>query len=248
MTALVVLRNGIPKMMGGSHSSPMSMTRKSWGHSVSVFHPGGHTNEWNLYACSPFQRRPYVQQGRKRHKDLSWFEQEKALRPAGEESLYYLAPKCLYRGEYRHGMNWDGVRLLYYVCLVLCRVSCICSWTSPFIVPRRDPEYMYRRQSRGRLRYGALTYSRPPYRHGIEPSCLVTLMMIKRACWHLLTPLEYWVVIPTMALECTMVFIRTQIIRKRTDTVIAFTRLKVLSYPQGNRRTDLRSNLTKIDR
>ena len=45
-----------------------------------------------------------------------------------------------------------------------------------------------------------------------------------------------------------MVFIRTKIIRKRTDTVIAFTQLKVLSYPQGNGSTDLRSNLTKIDR
>jgi len=43
------------------------------------------------------KRRPYVQQG---------------------ECLYYLAPKCLYRGEYRCGMNGDGVRLLYYVCLV----------------------------------------------------------------------------------------------------------------------------------
>ena len=41
----------------------------------------------------------------KRHKDLSWFGQEKALRPVGEESLYYFAPKCLYRGEYKRGME-----------------------------------------------------------------------------------------------------------------------------------------------
>jgi hypothetical protein len=27
--------------------------------------------------------------------DLSYFEQEKALHPSGEEGLYYLAPKCL---------------------------------------------------------------------------------------------------------------------------------------------------------
>jgi hypothetical protein len=40
------------------------------------------------------KRRPYVQCG---------------------ECLYYLAPKCLYRAEYKRGMNGDGVRLLYYV-------------------------------------------------------------------------------------------------------------------------------------
>jgi len=40
---------------------------------------------------------------------------------------------------------------------------------------------MYRRQSRGRKRYGALTYSRPPYRRGLKQSCLGTLMMITRA-------------------------------------------------------------------
>jgi len=34
---------------------------------------------------------------------------------SGGEFLYYLAPKCLYRGEYSCGMNGDGVRLLYYV-------------------------------------------------------------------------------------------------------------------------------------
>jgi len=50
----------------------------------------------------------------KTHKDLSWFGQEKALRPAGEESLYYLAPKCLYRGEYRR----SKVALLRMSCVV----------------------------------------------------------------------------------------------------------------------------------
>jgi len=43
---------------------------------------------------------PFSDGDAKRHKDLSWFGQE-ALRPGGEESLYYLAPKCLYRGEYK---------------------------------------------------------------------------------------------------------------------------------------------------
>jgi len=36
-----------------------------------------------------------------RHKDLSGFGQGKALRPAGEGDLYYLAPKCSYRGNTR---------------------------------------------------------------------------------------------------------------------------------------------------
>ena len=95
--------------------------------------------------------------------------------------MYYSAPKCLYRGEYKRGMNGDGVS-----CSTAYDLCCIASpfarsWTSPFIVPRRGPGYMYRRQSRGRKRYGALTYSRPPYRRGLEPSCLRTLMMITRA-------------------------------------------------------------------
>jgi len=45
---------------------------------------------------------PFPDGDAKRHEDLSWFGQEKALHPAGDESLYYLAPKCLYRGEYKH--------------------------------------------------------------------------------------------------------------------------------------------------
>jgi len=44
---------------------------------------------------------PFLDGDARRHKDLSWFGQEKALRPAGEGSFYYLAPKCLYRGEYK---------------------------------------------------------------------------------------------------------------------------------------------------
>ena len=39
---------------------------------------------------------PFPNGDARRHRDLSWFGQEKALRPAGEESLYYLAPKFLY--------------------------------------------------------------------------------------------------------------------------------------------------------
>ena len=48
---------------------------------------------------------PFRDGDAKRQKDLSWFGQEKALRLAGEESLYYFAPKCLYRGEYKHGVE-----------------------------------------------------------------------------------------------------------------------------------------------
>ena len=36
------------------------------------------------------KRRPYVQRG--------------------GESLYYLAPKCSYRGEYKRGMKWGALR------------------------------------------------------------------------------------------------------------------------------------------
>ena len=40
---------------------------------------------------------------------LFWFGQKKALRPAGRgESVYYLAPKCLYMGEYK----WIKLRVL----------------------------------------------------------------------------------------------------------------------------------------
>ena len=65
---------------------------------------------------------PFLDGDAKRHKDLSWFGQEKALRPAGG-SLYYSAPKCLYRGEYKRGMDGDGVSSLCYVWLVCCVVS-----------------------------------------------------------------------------------------------------------------------------
>jgi len=74
------------------------------------FPHGGSHQRVNLYACSLFP-----DGDAKRHKDLSWFGQEKALRPAGEESLYYFAPKCLYRGEYKCGMEGDGVWEFYCV-------------------------------------------------------------------------------------------------------------------------------------
>jgi len=67
---------------------------------VGVLSPGGSHQRVNLYACSLFQmvmqkdtriypgsgkRTPYVQRG--------------------GESLYYFAPKCLYRGEYKRSVS-----------------------------------------------------------------------------------------------------------------------------------------------
>jgi len=68
----------------------------------------------NLYACFPFP-----DGDAKRHKDLSGFGLEKALRPAGGESLYYFAPKCLYRGEYKRGTEYGSSM---YGCGVACVV------------------------------------------------------------------------------------------------------------------------------
>jgi len=75
------------------------------------------------------------------HKGLSWFGQKKTLRPAGGENLYYLAPKCLYRGEYKK----DSMRVLslsaekrcmqvvFFVSYVVRCLSSLAS-ASPFIV------------------------------------------------------------------------------------------------------------------
>jgi len=57
--------------------------------------PDGDARKGTKIYLGSGKRRPYVQ----------W----------GERSFYYLAPKCLYRGEYRCGMDGDGVWLLYYV-------------------------------------------------------------------------------------------------------------------------------------
>jgi len=79
-----------------------------------------------MHACSLFPRGvtptskfvcvlPFPDGDAKRHKDLSWFGQQKALRLAGAESLYYFAPKCLYRGEYKRGVELDEVRKFYCI-------------------------------------------------------------------------------------------------------------------------------------
>ena len=117
---------------------------------VSVFFPQGVTPTSEFVCVLMFP-----DGDAKRHKDLSWFRQEKALHPAGwGESLYYSAPKCLYRGEYKR--VWTGMEMEYgssTTCVlyrVLPSVPCIRSRASPFIFPRRGLGYMYRRQSRGR--------------------------------------------------------------------------------------------------
>ena len=87
---------------------------------MSVFSPRGVTPTSKFVCVLPFP-----DGDAKRHKDLSWFGQEKALHPAGGESLYYSAPKCLYRGEYKRGMDGDGVgcmEALLRACCVLCDV------------------------------------------------------------------------------------------------------------------------------
>ena len=81
---------------------------------LSVFSPRGVTPTRKFVCVLPFP-----DGDAKRHKDLSWFGQEKALRPAGEGSLYYLAPKCLYRGEYKRGMKYGSSTV--YGCSVVSR-------------------------------------------------------------------------------------------------------------------------------
>ena len=80
---------------------------------LSVFSPWGVTPTSKL-VCVP----PFPDGDASRHRDLPWFGQEKALRPAGEGTLYYLAPKCLYRGEYKCGMEYGSSTA--YGCSVAC--------------------------------------------------------------------------------------------------------------------------------
>ena len=76
---------------------------------LSVFSPRGVTPMSEFVCVLPFP-----DGDARRHRDLSSFGQEKALRPAGGRSLYYLAPKCLYRGEYKRGMKCESPTA--YVC------------------------------------------------------------------------------------------------------------------------------------
>ena len=70
---------------------------------VSVLSPRGVTPTSKLVCVLPFP-----DGDARRHKDLPWFGQEKALRPAGEGSLYYLAPKYLYRCGYKRCMEYGS--------------------------------------------------------------------------------------------------------------------------------------------
>jgi len=85
-------------------------------HQLSVFSPRGVTPTSKFVCVLPF-----LDGDARRHRDLSCFGQEKALRPAREESLYYLVPKWLYRGEYKHGMEYGSSTA--YGCSVACVLS-----------------------------------------------------------------------------------------------------------------------------
>ena len=90
---------------------------------------------------------PFPDGDAKRHKDLSWFGQEKALRPAGGRvciSLHLSACTGV-----NTSVGWMEMEYGSYTGRECC-IVCIRSRASPFIVPRRDLGYMYRRQSRGR--------------------------------------------------------------------------------------------------
>jgi len=108
---------------------------------LSVFSPRGVTPTSETSACPPFQM---VMQEKTQRFIL--VRAREGPTSSGEERLYYLAPKCLYRGEYKSGVGGDGVWWLFNVCLLLS----IRSWASPFIVPRGGLGYMHRCQSRGR--------------------------------------------------------------------------------------------------
>ena len=68
---------------------------------VGVFPRGSHQRV-NLYACSLF-----LMVMQKDTKIYPGSGKRRAYVQRGGESLYYFAPKCLYRGEYKRGM--DGV-------------------------------------------------------------------------------------------------------------------------------------------
>ena len=66
------------------------------------FRDGDVRKDTKIYPGSG-KRRPYVQ-------------------PGGGENLYYLAPKCLYEGEYKGGVEME-YGFLFYVCLMFRCVS-----------------------------------------------------------------------------------------------------------------------------
>ena len=98
------------------------------------FFPGGGVTPTSKFVCVF----PFPDGDARRHIDLSWFGQEKALRPAGGESLYYLAPKCSYRGEYKRGMKC-GILLRISVVLC-CDVSCVLFLSPSFYSSKERPK------------------------------------------------------------------------------------------------------------
>jgi len=76
------MRVAIWKGMGNQRKTRRTPT---WRAKCRCFPPGGSHQLVKLVCVLPFP-----DGDTKRHKDLSWFGQEKALRPAGEESLFIL--------------------------------------------------------------------------------------------------------------------------------------------------------------
>ena len=113
---------------------------------MSVFPPGGSHQRVRFVCVLPF----LDGDARKDTKIYPGLGKRRSYVQRGEESLYYLAPKCLMNtGVYELGWRWSMEALLR-VCVVLYRLLRIRSRASPFIVTRRDLGYMNRRQSRGR--------------------------------------------------------------------------------------------------
>ena len=115
--------------------------------SVGVF-PTGVTPTSQLVCVLPF-----LDGDAKRHKDLSWFGQEKALRPAGVRRVCIILHLSACTGV-NTSVVWSEVEYGSSTAYECCGVSCVMplyrSRASPFIVPRRSLGYKYRRQSRGR--------------------------------------------------------------------------------------------------
>jgi len=119
------------------------LARQLW-----VFSPQGVTPTSKFVCVLPF-----LDGDAKKHKDLSWFRQEKALHPAGGRVCIILhLGACTGANTSVVRMKMERIRSTTCVwCgVLLYRPSCIRSQASPFIVPRRDLGYMHRRQSRGR--------------------------------------------------------------------------------------------------
>ena len=105
-----------------------------------------------------------------RHKDLSWFGQEKALRPAGGGCFDYLAPKCLNRGEYKSVLWWMLSSRWKRCVVVLLRISFLCL---PFYSSKGRPR-LHGVGDRVGVDRGVVRWPNRGFRTGVASSRLVT--------------------------------------------------------------------------